>query len=75
MMEWKPIETAPRDGTPFLAYGSYLYDGDRAVTEYQEIIEARTLAADDDFPWTNGSEAMRYDMFSHWQPLPSPPTT
>lgn len=70
MSEWQPIETAPRDGTEFLAYGSYLYPDDKAVTEYIEIVE---WSGHDGWPWLSGSEMHAPGVYSHWMPLPSPP--
>jgi hypothetical protein len=61
MSEWQPIETAPKDGTPVLAF---IGDGDGAAVlgwsagcrEWQDY---------------NGSSP-RYDP-THWMPLPPPP--
>lgn len=66
-MGWKPIESAPKDGTWFLAYGLgplpcqvmqwAEYDGDGRLT------------------WRdyNGFEYMEGP--THWMPLPDPPET
>jgi len=55
---WQPIETAPRDGTPVLAYwpgeaamfGVVMWDGD---------------------DWRESEYVWRYP--THWMPLPQPP--
>lgn len=69
---WMPIETAPRDGTPFLAYGSFLYQDDKAPTECTEIAE---YSGDPEWPWRNADSKCQPDFYSHWQPLPKPPVT
>lgn len=59
--QWQPIETAPRDGSWFIAVSSwnkyavscYQWDGYNFMTEF-EI-------------------AMPKDVYTHWQPLPEPP--
>lgn len=68
---WMPIEGAPRDGTRFLAYGSYRYPGDEGRTEYQTIVE---YSGEPEWPWTDENGHNRIDVFSHWQPLPLSPT-
>lgn len=68
---WRPISTAPRDGTEFLGYGSYVYHGDKDPTEYFELVYYR-LNGDDEYPWSNGMSALRTDQLSHWQPLEAP---
>lgn len=65
---WQPIETAPKDGTAFIATGlNYGKDsGPRhycmALWEQGEWREASE--------W-NGHSSLAY--LTHWQPLPSPP--
>jgi hypothetical protein len=62
-MEWQPIETAPKDGTPVLGYR----DGDMATVEWRAswgewvLVVPRAYAEDDE--WKP----------SHWMPLPDPP--
>jgi hypothetical protein len=71
-MNWQPIETAPKDGTRFLAYqhiGETLGD---AIQACQWISEQH--------PAYRGAHIVTtwdYDSFSgatHWMPLPEPPT-
>ncbi len=64
---WQPIETAPKD-RQFLAYGSYLYPGDRAVTEYTMIAEFS--CGDEEWPYRTHEGTHRKGFFSHWHELP-----
>lgn len=67
MMEWQPIETAPKDGTAILLYctkfyfGSGVYLGSWAGTFFEVCTEGET-----DFPYSD-------DGATHWMPLPAPP--
>lgn len=66
-MEWRPIDSAPRDGTRFLIYES---DGTYSVAWW-----------DDKYIWVRPgawiSEYQRSDTLvrcpTHWMPLPPPP--
>lgn len=69
MGEWKTIDSAPK-GERFLAYGSYLYEGDTELTEYMEVAE---YSGDDEFPWEDAEGLHVPEFFSYWQPLPEPP--
>lgn len=70
-MEWQPIETAPKDGTPILIYCSDLgderYSGAAITTVVWEgtwsLCQCGTYAEDGDLFGTP----------SHWMPLPNPP--
>ncbi len=64
---WQPIETAPRDGTEFLAFGSYFYPGDKDATVYCSIV-----SRNGEF-WNDWEGDHPDGFFSHWTPLPSPP--
>jgi hypothetical protein len=60
MMEWKPIETAPKDGTTIITWepdgkGVYFEWWDEDSWYYDE-------------EWGNGSKNP-----THWMPLPEPP--
>lgn len=68
--DWQPIETAPRDGTRFLAYGSYLYPGDENRTDYIEVAWATGVTR---WPWGDAEGEHPEDFFTHWLPLPTPP--
>ncbi len=62
MIEWQPIETAPKDGTDVL-----VWDG-RAVQLAQAYEENGVVC------WWNSSEQCKIDgSFLRWQPLPAPP--
>ena len=58
MSEWKPIETAPKNGTPVLLW---FVDGGADVCWR------------DGDRWTDGEYRWADDAFSHWMPLPEPP--
>ena len=62
-MEWQPIETAPKDGTRFIAWGPNL-----AVAE----CEWREAWAHYDAGWYRSNQHPVVEP-THWQPLPSPP--
>ena len=63
MMDWQPIETAPKDGSSFLAWvGNWM-----TVAHWHR--HQQCLA-------TNGPTYERYpadEMPTHWMPLPNPP--
>lgn len=82
VMDWQPIETAPRDGTRVM-----LWRGFTAIGSWSEMVIAEWV--DDAWRWpdhhdnpsTHGdwSEENIADgyedakSFTHWMPLPSPP--
>lgn len=71
MADWQPIATAPRDGTPVLAWE----DGVAYVTEWQESF--RDGFGDTHTGWVEPDvgELGPYPCHpSHWMPLPDPPT-
>jgi hypothetical protein len=59
-MEWQPIETAPKDGTPviLLPYG-----------EVEDLFVSFWMESDD--RWANNE----WSKITHWAHLPPPPTT
>lgn len=74
---WLDIASAPKDGTTILAWSDYNLEPAtvhwnehrkcwRAVWEQNEVIENET-----DF----GTSYKEADPLTHWQPLPSPPTS
>lgn len=61
---WRPIETAPKDGTPILVCRHNGVFHDYYVVWWSSDLQ---------YPWQ--SDANRYveDLFDAWQPLPTPP--
>ena len=78
MGDWQPIETAPKDGTHFLAWCIDFvdeYDEDRlikkGVREEYAVIAYKLWASIVQFPFTGG--IVRNRRFTHWMPLPAGP--
>lgn len=66
-MEWRPIDTAPKDGTAILAW----FTG-----EYPEPVVVQYYVKSLDFPWGAISSLdgeYHRDYITHWMPLPPPP--
>lgn len=70
MPKWLPIETAPRDGTQFIGYGSYHYPDGKRPTGYILMV---SYSGDDQWPWYDADGKSAPGVYSHWMPLPSPP--
>lgn len=79
MSEWQPIETAPRDGTEFLAYDPVVNKYDVCYASDNRWYGPRD---DDDLPYfihqVDGDYGSCDDYFNgdratHWMPLPEPP--
>lgn len=65
IMEWQPIETAPRDGKPILLYTAYgIVEGYMSYGEWEQSVIGTTYD-------------MAYTRFecqpTHWMLLPAPP--
>ena len=58
-VEWQPIETAPKDGTPVLVHD-------------EGAIEIATWDSDSD-AWRDCSGHKMWPSPQHWMPLPDPP--
>lgn len=73
---WQPIETAPKDGTPFLGY----LPADRfpAVCFWQAYDQADAKEIGADGYWAFGEELISdvegHAVITHWRPLPEPPS-
>ena len=81
-MEWQPIETAPKDGTPILAAGANL--GDPRKGYHQAVVEwtqdkrtpeqIKAECGEDFSGWYYDDDAdNRLEFLTHWMPLPPPP--
>lgn len=71
MSEWQPIETAPKDGTRFLATGGGL-GSDIDFASYNDLVgcwDTTNFTLDD-----TDHEPEGYSRPTHWMPLPSPPS-
>jgi hypothetical protein len=67
--EWKPIETAPKDGTWFLGWRPTTIKQDQLDT-YQWCEKP---LGDPPF-WINAADSNDwYEQPTHWMPLPEPP--
>jgi hypothetical protein len=62
---WRDIATAPKDGTHFLASHT------RTPAIVEQVWFNDKLS---DYPWTNGIGSFLEGYFTHWMPLPQPPT-
>jgi hypothetical protein len=80
MMKPQPIETAPRDGTPILAYGSYGWESleRHATTGWLVVQWEPELTYGDDCNPIGGWKSITanpYKDYMHatlWVPLPAP---
>ena len=76
---WRPIESAPRDGTCVLA-GSTNHDAVEAVCWQDGLPSGSTFDGEVEEGWVNdGPIKDRFyanpRWFTHWQPLPAPPAS
>lgn len=75
MSDWRPIETAPKDGTPVLGYCQprYVESGKPMSFSYQAIIWWRgERYGDSQWKWRLHHSDSAVEP-THWQPLPAPP--
>lgn len=71
---WRPIESAPRDGTLFLAWQivpTEDYDTGRVTDECSPCIAQSVFGAVGSIPLHYVPKGQR---ITHWRPLPAPPT-
>ena len=81
--EWKPINTAPKDGSAFLAYGRHTHSpkdaqrGVKAGDHWWAIILWDIWRTDEDSgrdAWVFAKDGKcTWSQPTHWLPLPSPP--
>lgn len=67
MTDWQPIRTAPRDGTPILAF--HPAEGFAPITS----IDVIWWEGGEDNGWLLNGEPL-VDAATHWMPLPDPPS-
>lgn len=76
---WRPIESAPKDGTWTLLFGGKC-DGDEGdkhrvvVGQYTNYLNARETDWHWQFAWYDGGYSGVYEAPTHWAPLPPPPS-
>jgi hypothetical protein len=66
--QWQPIDTAPKDGSPFLAYWLRRHTDGKRYEAAQPYVVAH-YQGNHLYPSWIGD-----DTPTHWQPLPEPPT-
>lgn len=76
-MAWRPIETAPKDGTKVLLYINSRFEGRRIVIAAWVHDPSLSIG----YGWSSGEDLgwecetyLERDL-THWQPLPEPPTS
>lgn len=77
MSEWKTIDTAPQDGTPILGWSADFGARQTASRTYTPGSPGHAQGRTDrwwDWVEEYANTAHRWHP-THWQPLPSPPST
>jgi hypothetical protein len=76
-MEWKPIETAPKDGAwILLAGGSIRYEWDgldeppAVAAQWTTLLNGSTVPGHWQFAWYDGGFYGEYEAPSLWMPIP-----
>ena len=68
--EWRDMDSAPTDGTRFLAWGSYVYPGDEFPTVYTDTV---AYSGDERYPWRTFDDGNHPSCsFTKWLPLRTP---
>lgn len=79
MTEWKPIETAPKNGTPFLTFSTdALCQARESALGYQSTpVLVMAWMASNKYPYPVDEHGDWHDFHcyepTHWAPLPEPP--
>ena len=69
MIEWRPIETAPMDGTEVLIFeAGQSFGYDYAIGRFLPRWDGDAIGG-----WSNRNSASEYNRPSHWMPLPQSP--
>ena len=79
-MEWRPIDSAPRDGTWLLVTGGMVED-DHACGDCSPAVAVRwdtvgMYGVGGEWmvtPYDSNCASIRYEGPTHWMPLPEPP--
>jgi Lar family restriction alleviation protein len=72
---WQPIETAPRDGTDFIAYNEFTGPYITAAKSISPIAAPPDGTIRFPMHYWHGQKGTWFPEPTHWQPLPSPPIT
>lgn len=80
---WRPIETAPKDGTWVLVCGYPAFEDDHewmhgpvhdtVVAQYTELRNGTKTEGHWQFAWYDGGYYGGVEDVTHWMPLPAPP--
>jgi Lar family restriction alleviation protein len=70
---WQPIETAPRDGTDFIAYNKFTGPYITAAKSISPIAAPPDGTIRFPMHYWHGQKGTWFPEPTHWQPLPSPP--
>lgn len=71
MSEWRPIETAPKDGTYILIW--HLGIGSAVVGSWRKSNRNMTDSREKWRPYCSGYDDQELLAALHWMPLPEPP--
>lgn len=70
---WQPIETAPRDGTEFLAYDAHAKKMDVCEWIDSRSVHIQPVQSDGDYGPSEDDFGYHLSAITHWMPLPAPP--
>lgn len=70
---WRPIESAPKDGTPVVALGNNFGDPSRGHHVEIVVYDAEDECWHRQTKRKRASSTEALDYLTHWQPLPAPP--
>lgn len=75
MMEWRPIETAPKEGSFLVFGGKWIGESDDGQNESYSGVAMVNRNSRPRFYVANEDEFWPYiSNPTHWMPLPAPPT-
>lgn len=77
MSEWQPIDTAPRDGTEFLAWDAVARKMDVAhmvqTKRHPDVWWCEAVQEDAEYGPLPDDFGYRTEQITHWRPLPPEP--